>query len=161
MKKLFTILVSLLVTASVYSQTYKIDTYYPELGGYVIQFYDTDHTHGLVIPAEDQGTRTDWKGANSLISNADNYNSDGAKFNDWRLPLASDIKIMCEAYARNNLKGINFANLWLDGYWTREENVGYWISWMTGSGNFDDIKCVDQRIVGKETLINVRAVRDF
>ena len=42
MKKLFTFLVSLLVTASVYSQTYNVNTFYAELGGYVIK---TDGTH--------------------------------------------------------------------------------------------------------------------
>ena len=35
MKKTFTILVSLLATASVYSQTYNVNTFYAELGGYV------------------------------------------------------------------------------------------------------------------------------
>ena len=40
MKKTFTILVSLLVTASVYSQTYNVNTFYAELGGYVIKTVD-------------------------------------------------------------------------------------------------------------------------
>jgi hypothetical protein len=39
-KKIFTILVSLLVTASVYSQTYNVNTFYAELGGYVIKTVD-------------------------------------------------------------------------------------------------------------------------
>ena len=39
MKKLFTILVSLIVTASVYSQTYEVNKFYPELGGVCYRSY--------------------------------------------------------------------------------------------------------------------------
>lgn len=54
MKKLFTILVSLLVSASVYSQTYNVNTFYAELGGSVIQV-NSDGKHGLVVAMQDQG----------------------------------------------------------------------------------------------------------
>ena len=63
MKKLFIILVSLLVTASVYSQTYNVNTFYAELGGYVIQ---TDGTHGVVVAMQDQGVSSDWEEAKKL-----------------------------------------------------------------------------------------------
>ena len=57
MKKLFTILVGLLVTASVYSQTYNVNTFYAELGGYVIQI-SPNGKHGLVVAMQDQGIST-------------------------------------------------------------------------------------------------------
>ena len=65
MKKLFTILVSLLVTASVYSQTYNVNTYYAELGGYVIQI-SPDGTHGVVVAMQDQGI-SNWYEAKDLL----------------------------------------------------------------------------------------------
>ena len=90
MKKLFTILVSLLVTASVYSQTYNVNTFYAELGGYVIQ---TDGTHGVVVAMQDQGAYY-WVEAEAMVNDASKHDSNGAKFNDWRLPTKDELNLI-------------------------------------------------------------------
>ena len=90
MKKLFTFLVSLLVTASVYSQTYKVNTFYAELGGYVIK---TDGTHGVVVAMQDQGAAP-WSDAKAMVNNASKHDANGAKFNDWRLPTKDELNLI-------------------------------------------------------------------
>ena len=90
MKKLFTILVGLLVTASVYSQTYNVNTFYAELGGYVIK---TDGTHGVVVAMQDQGAYY-WVEAEAMVNDASKHDSNGAKFNDWRLPTKDELNLI-------------------------------------------------------------------
>ena len=95
MKKLFTFLVSLLVTASVYSQTYNVNTFYAELGGYVIK---TDGTHGVVVAMQDQGAApccdANWSDAKAIVNDASKHDANGAKFNDWRLPTIDELKLV-------------------------------------------------------------------
>ena len=110
MKKLFTILVSLLVTASVYSQTYNVNTFYAELGGYVIEV-NSDGTHGLVVAMQDQGT-SNWNGANDLLSNASNHDINGAKFKDWRLPTKRELNLMYLVYNNGNGASLNRTFYW-------------------------------------------------
>ena len=104
MKKLFIILVSLLVTASVYSQTYNVNTFYAELGGYVIQI-SPNGKHGLVVAMQDQGI-SNWYEANDLLSNPSNHDADGKEFSDWRLPTKRELNLMYVVY--NNGNGANF-----------------------------------------------------
>ena len=56
-------------------KTYTINTFYAELGGYVIEI-NTDGTHGLVAAMQDQGT-SNWYEANDLLSNAANHDVNG------------------------------------------------------------------------------------
>ena len=108
MKKLFIILVSLLVTASVYSQTYNVNTFYAELGGYVIQ---TDGTHGVVVAInKNQGVSSDWEEIREAISDNSKYTSDGAKFNDWRIPTIDELKIIYKQ--RRNIGGLYNGMYW-------------------------------------------------
>ena len=118
MKKLFTILVSLLVTASVYSQTYNVNTFYAELGGYVIQ---TDGTHGVVVAMQDQGV-ANWYNAEAMANDASKHDSNGAKFNDWRLPTKSELNLMYW----QTVKIDGFTD---DFYWSSTEN-GNFIVWI-------------------------------
>ena len=90
MKKLFIILVSLLVTASVYSQTYDVNTFYAELGGYVIK---TDGTHGVVVAMQDQGA-ANWYDTEAMVNDASKHDANGAKFNDWRLPTRDELMLI-------------------------------------------------------------------
>ena len=108
MKKLFIILVSLLVTASVYSQTYKVNTFYAELGGYVIK---TDGTHGVVVAMQDQGA-ANWCEASRLVNS--NHAPAGAKFSDWRMPSIDELKIMYDVYKNRG----NGAELNGNSYWS-------------------------------------------
>ena len=72
--------------------TYSLNTFYAELGGYVIEI-NTDGTHGLVAAMQDQGV-SDWYNANNLLSNATNHDANGAKFKDWRLPTKRELNLM-------------------------------------------------------------------
>ncbi len=112
MKKLFTILVGLLVTASVYSQTYNVNTFYAELGGYVIQ---TDGTHGVVVAMQDQGD-SNWYNAEAMANDASKHDSNGAKFNDWRLPTKDELNLAY--FQKESIGGFDLSGF----YWSSTEN---------------------------------------
>ena len=146
MKKLFTILVGLLVTASVYSQTYNINTFYPELGGYVIL---TDGTHGVVVAMQDQGD-ANWSDAKAMVNDASKHDSNGAKFNDWRLPTRDELMLIY--YQRRNIGGFD-----LNGpYWSSAEFDNYYawgqLFWNGGTQYYN---------ASKDFTGNVRAVLNF
>ena len=151
MKKLFTILVSLLVTASVYSQTYKVNTFYAELGGYVIK---TDGTHGVVVAMQDQGAApccdANWSDAKAIVNDASKHDANGAKFNDWRLPTRDELMLIY--YQRDSIGGFTDTLY----YWSSAELDNYYawgqLFWY-GDGSQDNYP--------KTTRSNVRAVRAF
>ena len=146
MKKLFTFLVSLLVTASVYSQTYNVNTFYAELGGYVIK---TDGTHGVVVAMQDQGAAP-WSDAKAMVNNASKHDANGAKFNDWRLPTRDELMLIY--YQRDSIGGFTDTLY----YWSSAELDNYYawgqLFWY-GDGSQDNYP--------KTTRSNVRAVRAF
>jgi len=143
MKKLFTILVGLLVTASVYSQTYNVNTFYAELGGYVIQ---TDGTHGVVVAMQDQGV-ANWYDAEAMVNDASKHDSNGAKFNDWRLPTKDELNLIYKQ--RRSIGGFIDTYYWSS---TEVDNGGAW------DQNFGD---GSQGVNSKDYTDNVRAVRAF
>ena len=147
MKKLFTFLVSLLVTASVYSQTYNVNTFYAELGGYVIEV-NSDGTHGLVVAMQDQGT-TNWYKANDLLSNASNHDTNGAKFKDWRLPTKRELNLMYVVYTNGNGASLNTNTYWSSTQYDSKT------AWVQGFGNGG------QGYYSKANSYYVRAVRAF
>jgi hypothetical protein len=83
------------ITPPTLINTYKLNSYYPELGGYVIEV-NNDGTHGLVVAPQEQGT-SNWFEANDLMSDAANHNSDGAQFKDWRLPTRRECSLISSA----------------------------------------------------------------
>ena len=143
MKKLFTILVSLLVTASVYSQTYNVNTFYAELGGYVIK---TDGTHGVVVAMQDQGAYY-WVEAEAMVNDASKHDSNGAKFNDWRLPTKDELNLIYKQ--KESIGGFSTYSYWSStqygsaSVWDQNFNGGY------------------QNPISQEDKDNVRAVRTF
>ena len=143
MKKLFTILVSLLVTASVYSQTYNVNTFYAELGGYVIK---TDGTHGVVVAMQDQGDAK-WSDAEAMVNDASKHDSNGAKFNDWRLPTKDELNLIYKQ--KESIGGFSIYSYWssteVDNTLAWEQNFSYGI----------------QAYNYKDSTANVRAVRAF
>jgi hypothetical protein len=123
--------------------TYNVNTFYAELGGYVIEI-NTDGTHGLVAAMQDQGL-SNWYEANDLLSNAANHDVNGAKFKDWRLPTKRELNLMY--VQRINIGATSY-------YWSSTEDDAstawerYFYNGSQGSTN-------------KHYTYNVRAVRAF
>jgi hypothetical protein len=132
--------------------TYNVNTFYAELGGYVIEI-NTDGTHGLVVAMQDQGIST-WYEANDLLSNAANHDANGAMFKDWRLPTRRELNLMYTQ--RISIGGFDLS-LNAPGYsyyWSSTE-FGNNFAWGQYFGNGN------QANVNKNDLIYVRAVRAF
>ena len=128
------------------SKTYSVDTWYEELGGYVIEV-NSDGTHGLVVAMQDQGT-SNWYEANDLLSNASNYGIDGAKFKDWRLPTKRELNLMYAFYSNGG------ARLNANYYWSSTEYDG------NGAWGQDFVDGY-QNGNNKNATVWVRAVRAF
>jgi hypothetical protein len=127
--------------------TYTVNTFYAELGGYVIEV-NADGTHGLVIAMKDQGTSY-WYDANDLLSDSLNHDSDGAKYKDWRLPTRRELNLMYLDYNNGN-----DSNLTPSFYWssTRSTSINAWRQqFFNGS----------QGTSSKASTAIVRAVRAF
>ena len=129
------------------SKTYSLNTFYAELGGYVIEV-NSDSKHGLVVAMQDQGTST-WYEANDLLSNASNHEADGAKFKDWRLPTKRELNLLYVVYSNGNGANLNGTFYWSS---TEYGNGGAWGQYFSnGSQGFN----------GEGSTYNVRAVRAF
>ena len=92
------------------SKTYSVNTFYAELGGYVIQI-SPNGKHGLVVAMQDQGTST-WYEANDLLSNPSNHDADGKEFSDWRLPTKRELNLMYGVYNNGNAASLNSGFYW-------------------------------------------------
>ena len=93
------------LSAAATSPTYTVNTFYAELGGYVIQI-SPNGKHGLVVAMQDQGIST-WYGANDLLSNPSNHDADGKEFLDWRLPTKRELNLMYVVYNNGNGASLN------------------------------------------------------
>ena len=136
------------ITASgfINSSIYLVNTYYEELGGYVIQV-SPNGKHGIVVAMQDQGP-SDWYSANDLLSDPTKHDPAGAEFLDWRLPAKRELDLMHE-------QRVAVGNFTTNYYWSSTES-GYnyaWGQYFDGGGqSLDDSKHVTS---------NVRAVRAF
>ena len=127
--------------------TYTINTFYAELGGYVIQISPSGK-HGLVVANQDQGS-SNWYGANDLLSDPDNHDAAGKEFIDWRLPTKRELNLMNVVYSNGNGANLNGNYYWSS---TEDDTNGAWNQNFT-SGIQDD--------PNKSLTANVRAVRAF
>ena len=129
------------------SKTYSVNTFYAELGGYVIQI-SPNGKHGLVVAMQDQGSST-WYEANDLLSNPSNHDADGKEFSDWRLPTKRELNLMYDVYSDQNEPNLNTTS-----YWSSTE-IDYNYAWNQyfGSGY--------QSFYTKNDTYVVRAVRAF
>ena len=132
--------------------TYTINTFYADLGGYVIEV-NSDGTHGLVVAMQDQGTSR-WYEANDLLSNPDNHDTDGAKFTDWRMPTKRELNLIYEVYTNGNGANLNDSYYWSSTEYDKRHSTSY-LAWVQ---NLDDGDQFDYMKVFKS---NVRAVRAF
>jgi hypothetical protein len=130
------------------SKTYSVNTFYAELGGYVIQI-SPNGKHGLVVAMQDQGPSS-WYEANDLLSSPTNHDVDGKEFSDWRLPTRRELELMYLVYNTGNGASLN-PNL----YWSSTEeghsSFAYTKYFFTG---YEDV-------VDKGYPNSVRAVRAF
>ncbi|MDC0007430.1 DUF1566 domain-containing protein [Winogradskyella sp.] len=129
------------------SKTYSVNTFYAELGGYVIQI-SPNGKHGLVVAMQNQGI-SNWYEANDLLSNASNHDADGKEFSDWRLPTKRELNLMYVVYSNGNGASLN-ANF----YWssTEADNNGVWNQFFSSG---------IQSPSTKDYADGVRAVRAF
>ena len=133
--------------ASYTQPTYLNNTFYAELGGYVIEV-NSDGTHGLVVAMQDQ-SYSNWYEADDLLSNAANHDTNGAKFKDWRLPTKRELNLMYGVYTNGNGASLNSYTYWSStGTGSNYAWVHYFIN-----GDQDDYYKINGR--------NVRAVRAF
>ena len=128
-------------------KTYTINTFYAELGGYVIQISPSG-THGLVVAMQDQGT-SNWYEADDLLSNASNHDTDGAKFLDWRLPTKRELNLMYGVYTNGNGANLNDNYYWSS---TEYDDVNAWVQYFSIGSQFN---------YTKNDSNGVRAVRAF
>tara|TARA_B110000259_G_scaffold151554_1_gene171301 strand:+ start:2292 stop:2732 length:441 start_codon:yes stop_codon:yes gene_type:complete len=146
MKKLLLSTLLLLLTLSAFSQkTYKVNTYYEDLGGYVIRVYNAG-THGTVVAMQDQG-KGDWCQAASLANS--NHTPAGAKFKDWFMPSLNDLGIMLEVYKNGNGAKLNDNTYWTSTFNDAQEP--FWGDFSTGvpdEGSTSNIR-------------SLRAIRNF
>ncbi len=96
-------------------KTYAVDTFYAELGGYVIEVNSTG-THGLVVAMQDQGS-SNWYEANNLLSDPSKHDADGGEFKDWRIPTLRELNILHDIF-RNGGNGASLTNR---TYWSSTE----------------------------------------
>ena len=128
--------------------TYSVNTFYAELGGYVIEIRNGGK-HGLVVAMQDQGT-SNWYEANNLLNNSSNHDTNGAKFMDWRLPTKRELNLIYVVYS-----GTNTANLNNAIYWSSTER-GDNDAWGQNFGNSGS-----EYSNTESYTTNVRAVRSF
>lgn len=108
-------------------KTYSVNTFYSELGGYVIEVRDGGK-HGLVVAMQDQGI-SDWYDADDLLNNSSNHDTNGAKFMDWRLPTKRELNLMYGVYSDGNRASLNSNFYWssterFDSAWRQDFNDG-------------------------------------
>ena len=128
-------------------KTYTVNTFYAELGGYVIEV-NSDGTHGLVVAMQDQGVAA-WYWADDLLNNAVNHDTNGRKFMDWRLPTKRDLNLMYGVYINGNGARLNTYYYWSS---SEQNDIYAWTQYLFSGA---------QTSVNKLNTHCVRAVRVF
>ena len=108
---------------------YNVDTFYAELGGFVIEVRDGGK-HGLVVAMQDQDVST-WFPIDNILNDATKHDADGAKFMDWRLPTIRELELIYIAKA-------NISPMWSgNDYWSATRpnySNAYFINMANGFG---------------------------
>jgi hypothetical protein len=89
-----------------------------DLGGYVI-YVTPNGKHGLVVPLQDQAdlnNMCDGFSSQTIVTDPNNYDSNGKNFTDWRVPTKYELGLI---YSKRNEIG---------GFVTTSVNFGYWSS---------------------------------
>ena len=93
--------------------TYNVNTFYAELGGYVIEVRDGGK-HGLVVamqnllidPIGAPYVAQNFFNVMNLINDPDYHDVNGDKFMDWRLPTKRELNLMYVHYGSGNALGL-------------------------------------------------------
>jgi hypothetical protein len=138
--------------------TYNINTYYAELGGYVIDVND-DGTSGVVVAMQNQSEYTNWWDAFNLANDPTLHDNAGKKFRDWRLPTKRELELMWQVYENGNEPNLwghgNSGWLWSSSeHWDNEQNITKAWSHTFLQGGITAFK-------PKTFLYALRAVRSF
>ncbi|MDA9576540.1 DUF1566 domain-containing protein, partial [Flavobacteriaceae bacterium] len=108
---------------------YNVDTFYAELGGFVIEVRDGGK-HGLVVAMQDQDVST-WFSIDNILNDAIKHDANGAKFMDWRLPTIRELELIYLAKA-------NISPMWSgNDYWSStrpNSSNAYFINMANGFG---------------------------
>lgn len=130
------------------TNSYSVNTYYAELGGFVIET-NSDGTHGIVVAMQDQGD-SNWYKANNLVNNYSKHDTDGAQFRDWRFPTKRELNLMYQAYRLSgNPIGLNANPYWSS---TQNDNSNAWRQDIHSGGQYSS---------SKNGSYKIRAVRSF
>jgi hypothetical protein len=133
--------------------TYTVNTFYAELGGFVIEVRDGGK-HGLVVAMQDQDVST-WYPIDNLLNDAGKHDADGATFMDWRLPTIRELELIYLAKA-------NISPMWGgNDYWssTRPNSANaYFINMANGWGTSSFSPGANHTTSSSKA---VRAVRTF
>ncbi|MDC0593154.1 DUF1566 domain-containing protein, partial [Flavobacteriaceae bacterium] len=135
--------------------TYSVNTYYAELGGYVIEVRDGGK-HGLAVAMQDQalnpGDVMNLYDANSVINDPDYHDVDGDKFMDWRLPTKRELNLIYDHFnSGDNAAGLG-NGAYMSSSLTQGGNLEYW--WFYFGGGTGGLN-------GMNSTNHVRAVRAF
>lgn len=129
---------------------YQANTFYPELGGYVIDITDNGK-HGVVVAMQDQfpSDYGDIFSCKADVANPSRHDIYGKEFRDWRIPNRREMHLI---YAQKDQLG----TFWFGFFWTSDQVSvdSYWAYNMQGGVplTFNSLWS-DAR--------NVRAVRTF
>ena len=160
MKKLFLSTLLLLLTLSAFSQeTYQVNTYYADLGGYVIKVYDKG-AHGTVVAMQDQASNALYWNAQTKASNPDNHDKAGKAVKGWRLPTFEELTLMHTVYKNGNAPQFNIS----EGADQTESSKSYWSITVKQDGTvflWDFANGAQFYAAKTQGPYNVRAVRDF
>ena len=128
--------------------TYQLNTFYSELGGYVIDI-NSNGTHGVVVAMQDQGF-SNWFDSTNKINDPANHDSDGAKFRDWRLPSKRELILIYQVYLNSNPLDLLSTTYWSS---TEFNYLKAWCHVISSNSKYYDSKY--------GATFDIRAVRSF
>jgi hypothetical protein len=115
---------------------YNVNTFYAELGGYVIEV-NSDGTHGIVVSMQDVTTyNVNMYESTNNLTNAYFYDNDGAKFKDWRLPSIRELNLIYDVYINGNGANLNNYTYWSSTNYS--SNRGYVINFSNNGAQYHE-----------------------
>ena len=133
--------------------TYTVNTFYADLGGFVIEVRDGGK-HGLVVAMQDQDVSI-WYPIDNILNDATKHDANGAKFMDWRLPTIRELELIYLAKA-------NISPMWSgNDYWSStrpNSSNAYFVNMANGFGTSSYSPGANHPTTSSKAL---RAVRTF